>query len=90
MLILTSLCSLVCYAFRLKVVGRTAPQSPLGLLLRPELNYGNLSRMTHDDQEKLVRHALSLEQAYTPKLDSMDHPFGAMFRNTMSMHVRHI
>jgi hypothetical protein len=68
------------------VVGRTAPQTPLGLLLRPELNYGNLSRMTRTEQYKLVQHALSLPEGYTPRLDSLDQKPGP-FRQTINSSV---
>jgi len=72
--------------FAAPVVGRTAAQSPLALLLRPELNYGNLSRMSSAQQKLLVEHALSLDLAFTPRLDSLNHA-KPEFRQTMSSHV---
>lgn len=42
--------------------------------------------MTRSTQRRVIEHALSLDQAYTPRLDSMDHHLPFM-RQTMSMHV---
>lgn len=72
--------------FSTHVVGRTNPQTPLGLLLRPELNYGNLSRMSRLEQYKLVQHVLTLPEGCTPRLDSLDQKPGP-FRQTMSSSV---
>ena len=73
--------------FACKVTGRTAPQSPLALLLRPELNYGNLSRITDEVQMRLVRTCINLDPKYAPRLDSYDSTMGPDFQQSMSMHV---